>query len=104
MAAAGAGGWASRIVVADVADLPHPDDSVDVAVSTLSMHEWPDPGRAVGELARVLRPGGVLLVYDFRFSRVGRESFAGLVDVRRTPVRPKRRPPALFTRVSATAP
>ncbi|CAL9484121.1 2-methoxy-6-polyprenyl-1,4-benzoquinol methylase, mitochondrial [Actinosynnema sp. ALI-1.44] len=104
LATAAAGEWSSRVTVADAANLPHEDDSVDVAVSTLSMHEWPDPGRAVGELARVLRPGGVLLVYDFRFSRVGRAAFPGFVGVRRSAVRPRRWPAALFTRVSASAP
>lgn len=104
LATASAGDWSSRITVADVADLPHADDSVDVAVSTLSMHEWPDRVRALGELARVLRPGGVLLVYDFRFSRVGRAAFPGFAEVRRSAVRPRRWPVALFTRVSASAP
>ncbi|MGK5534090.1 class I SAM-dependent methyltransferase [Streptomyces sp. URMC 129] len=58
--------------VGDVAALPFPDGSVDVVVSTLSMHHWPDLGAAAGELARVLRPGGQFLIYDFRFAPVGR--------------------------------
>jgi ubiquinone/menaquinone biosynthesis C-methylase UbiE len=94
----------SRITfqVADVASLPHSDDSVDVVVSTLSMHEWPDQPRAVAELRRVLRPGGVLLVYDFRFARFDRESFSGFADVRRVAVRPEWWPIALFTKISAS--
>ncbi|XVS68227.1 class I SAM-dependent methyltransferase [Actinosynnema sp. CA-299493] len=106
MAIAGsrAGAWSSRITfqVADVASLPYPDDSVDVIVSTLSMHEWPDQRRAVAELGRVLRPGGVLAVYDFRFARLDRESFSGFVDVHRVAVRPKRWPVALFTKITAS--
>jgi ubiquinone/menaquinone biosynthesis C-methylase UbiE len=57
--------------VADVAALPWPDANVDLIVSTLSAHEWPDPSAAAAELARVLRPGGRLLIYDFRFARLG---------------------------------
>ncbi|MFD3704314.1 class I SAM-dependent methyltransferase [Nocardia sp. NPDC058658] len=57
------------LAVADVADLPHPDASIDVAVSSLSMHEWPDLSAAVTELRRVLRPAGIAALYDFRFTR-----------------------------------
>ncbi len=87
VAKAAAGARSSRLTfqVADVTSLPHPDDSVDLVVSTLSMHEWPDHRRAVAELGPVLRPGGVLPVYDFRFARFEREAFSGLADVRRVP-------------------
>lgn len=105
LASAAAGPWAERISfrVADVARLPHEDDSVDVVVSTLSAHEWPDRAAAFAELARVLRPGGALLVYDFRFSRVGRGLAAAFTGVSRVPVRPARWPVALFSRLGATA-
>ncbi len=68
------------------------------------MHEWPDRRRAVAELGRVLRPGGVLVVQDFRFARVERELFSGFLDVRRVPVRPAWWPVALFSRPAASAP
>lgn len=58
-----------ELAVADVADLPYADGSIDFAVSSLSMHEWPDLPAAVSELRRVLRPGGAAAIYDFRFSR-----------------------------------
>ena len=54
--------------VGSVTDLPFPDRSFDLIVSSLSLHHWEDPEAAVPELARVLRPGGRLLVYDFRFA------------------------------------
>lgn len=54
--------------VADAMDLPFPDDSFDVIVSSLSLHHWDHPEQAAGELARVLRPGGRLVVYDFPFA------------------------------------
>jgi SAM-dependent methyltransferase len=65
-----AAGLADRIAlrVGDAADLPYPDDSFDLVVSTLSMHHWKDVEPVLGELARVLRPGGRLWIYDFRSS------------------------------------
>ncbi|MFI7529724.1 class I SAM-dependent methyltransferase [Nocardia salmonicida] len=62
-------GQTVELAVADVAELPHPDNSIDFAVSSLSMHEWPDLPAAVTELRRVLRPGGGAGIYDFRFTR-----------------------------------
>jgi SAM-dependent methyltransferase len=52
--------------LADAANLPLADGSFDIAVSTLSLHHWADPGAVFAELGRVLRPGGVALVYDLR--------------------------------------
>ena len=52
--------------LADAAKLPLADGSFDIAVSTLSLHHWADPGAVFTELGRVLRPGGVALVYDLR--------------------------------------
>ena len=37
-----------------------PDDAVDAALSTWTLCSIPDPVAAVGEIARVLRPGGTL--------------------------------------------
>jgi ubiquinone/menaquinone biosynthesis C-methylase UbiE len=54
--------------VGDVTDLPFPDGSFDLVVSSFSLHHWEDPAAAVPELARVLRPGGRLYVYDFTFA------------------------------------
>lgn len=55
-----------RFRLADAARLPLADGSFDVAVSTLSLHHWADPGSVFTELGRVLRPTGVALVYDVR--------------------------------------
>ncbi|GAA3516979.1 class I SAM-dependent methyltransferase [Nocardioides daeguensis] len=46
--------------IADVGDLPFADDSFDLVVTFTGLHCFPDPRRAVVEVARVLRPGGVL--------------------------------------------
>ncbi|MBM0232580.1 class I SAM-dependent methyltransferase [Micromonospora sp. STR1_7] len=56
--------------VADATALPYPDGSFAVVVSTLSLHHWPVPVAAVSELLRVLRPGGRLLIYDFRSAQM----------------------------------
>lgn len=58
----------ATVQVADVTHLPFADDSFDLVVSSLSLHHWDDPDGAVPELARVLREGGSLRIYDFRFA------------------------------------
>lgn len=45
----------------DVQDLPFDDNSFDVAIANHMLYHVPDPDLAVSELARVLRPAGVLL-------------------------------------------
>jgi ubiquinone/menaquinone biosynthesis C-methylase UbiE len=46
--------------------LPFEDRSLDLAVSTLSLHHWADPVGVFNEIARVLRPGGAFLIADLR--------------------------------------
>lgn len=62
---------------ADVVSLPFPDGSFDLVVSSLSMHHWDHPEAAAPELARVLRPGGRIQIYDMRFA-----PFAALDGIR----------------------
>jgi ubiquinone/menaquinone biosynthesis C-methylase UbiE len=49
--------------VADAQDLPFDDASFDVVVSALVLNFIPDRARALGEMRRVLRPGGVAAAY-----------------------------------------
>ena len=44
----------------DVQSMPFQDSQFDKLLSIHSLYFWPDPLRAVAELARVLRPGGLL--------------------------------------------
>jgi len=50
----------------DAQQIPFPDASLDLVVSTLSLHHWSDPVVVLNEIARVLRPGGSFLVFDLR--------------------------------------
>jgi ubiquinone/menaquinone biosynthesis C-methylase UbiE len=66
----------------DAAEIPFPDASLDLVVSTLSLHHWSDPVAVLDEIARVLRapasrrtpgreagfqaPGGAFMVLDLR--------------------------------------
>jgi len=50
----------------DLEALPIDDATIDVAILSLVLHYVPDPGRALSEAHRVLRPGGRLLVLDIQ--------------------------------------
>jgi ubiquinone/menaquinone biosynthesis C-methylase UbiE len=62
--------------------LDAPDGSYDVVVSSLMIHHLPEDVRpqAIGEMFRVLRPGGSLLIAEFRppASRIGRRLIGSL--------------------------
>jgi ubiquinone/menaquinone biosynthesis C-methylase UbiE len=55
-------------LVADVAELPFLDGAFDLVVSSLGLHHWDRVDAAVPELARVLRPGGRVVIYDLPFA------------------------------------
>lgn len=59
--------------VADVQDLPFPDDSFDVVAAMWMLYHVPDLDRGLAELRRVLRPGGLLVAVTN-----GNEHAAGL--------------------------
>jgi len=62
--------WApdASAVRGDAERLPFPDGAFDLVVTSFSLHHWADVTAAGAELARVLRPGGRVLVYDFRYA------------------------------------
>jgi len=47
---------------ADITDLHYADDSFDVVVAGNVIHLLPEPGDALKELKRVVRPGGTIIV------------------------------------------
>jgi ubiquinone/menaquinone biosynthesis C-methylase UbiE len=53
-----------QVVNAPAEELPFADDSFETVVSTLVLCTVDDPERAVGEVGRVLRPGGRLLFLE----------------------------------------
>ncbi len=105
--------------------LPIGDAELDAAMLSLVLHYSPDPSRALAEAARVLRPGGRILVVDMQpHERVEYQQQMGHVwlgfsekqigkllvgagfgepRVRGLPVDPSAKGPALFAAVAAKA-
>lgn len=57
-------------VAGDAERLPVPDDAVDAVIVVDALHHVPDREAAIRECARVLAPGGVLVVRDFDPTRL----------------------------------
>jgi SAM-dependent methyltransferase len=47
---------------ASVSSIPYPDRTFNKAVTINTLHFWPDPGVGCRELARVLKPGGQVVI------------------------------------------
>jgi ubiquinone/menaquinone biosynthesis C-methylase UbiE len=52
--------------VGNAQEIPFNDHSIDLVVSTLSLHHWKNPIAVMNEIARVLRPGGAYIIFDLR--------------------------------------
>ncbi|MEO8440508.1 MAG: ubiquinone/menaquinone biosynthesis methyltransferase [Spartobacteria bacterium] len=59
----------ARTVVADALHLPFPDASFEAVTVAFGLRNMADWGAALAEVARVLAPGGHLLVLDFSLPR-----------------------------------
>jgi ubiquinone/menaquinone biosynthesis C-methylase UbiE len=57
-------GSRAAVVCAPVAAIPYADASVDVVVCTASFYQWDAPVVGLNEIHRVLKPGGVALLYE----------------------------------------
>ena len=54
-----------QLIEGDALDLPFADASFDAVTIAFGLRNLPDYARGVGEMARVLRPGGRLVVLEF---------------------------------------
>jgi len=50
----------------DAGRTPFENHSLDLVVSTLSLHHWECPVEVLDEIARILRPGGSFVIFDLR--------------------------------------
>lgn len=57
-------------IVADSTRLPFDDDEFDMVVSHMVLHHIKEWQIALGEIARVVRPGGYYLFHDLTYSRL----------------------------------
>jgi ubiquinone/menaquinone biosynthesis C-methylase UbiE/DNA-binding transcriptional ArsR family regulator len=53
-----------EFVVGELPELAIPDATADVVFCVLVMHHLADPQRSIGELARITRPGGRVVIVD----------------------------------------
>ena len=60
---AGMPDFEARLGAAEETSLP--SESADLVVSQYSFHEWEDPQKGLGEVLRILKPGGRLILNDF---------------------------------------
>jgi ubiquinone/menaquinone biosynthesis C-methylase UbiE len=63
--------WATQagnldFIAGDAQRLPFGDNTLDLMVSSLSLHHWKDAPAVFLEMQRVLKPGGKLLIWDLR--------------------------------------
>lgn len=54
----------ARLICADAKRMPFPDQSFHAVMSNSILHHLPDPTPCLREVARVLQPGGVILLRD----------------------------------------
>ena len=59
-------GLGAEFVAATAEDIPLPDGSADGAAVSLSAHHWTDRDRGFREVGRIVRPGGRLVIAEFR--------------------------------------
>jgi len=53
-----------ELVEAPVGRLPLSDDTADAAVANMVLHHAPEPAAMLSEMARVVRPGGTVVITD----------------------------------------
>jgi SAM-dependent methyltransferase len=64
----------AQFEIGDAFRLPFEANTFDLVLNRLALHHMPDPGRALQEMARVLRPGGRLGVFDMTTSEIAEQA------------------------------
>ena len=82
---------AIRVVEGSAESIPSDDGSVDALWTVNTMHHWADLDAAVRELARVLRPGGRVVLVDEDFDSPAHPAFAHMHAAKGGPVSSFRR-------------
>jgi ubiquinone/menaquinone biosynthesis C-methylase UbiE len=54
----------AELLVGDLAGLPLADNSVDAAFANMVLHHAVDPAAMLKEMARIVRPGGMIVITD----------------------------------------
>ena len=70
----------AELRLGSVEALPYPDATFDTVVNTMAFTGYPDGAAAAAELARVLKPGGRLVLVDIAFPRDGNRRGTALVE------------------------
>ena len=94
---------AIRVVDGSAESIPADDRSVDALWTVNTMHHWTDLDAAVHELARVLRPGGRLVLVDEDFDSPAHPAFVHMQGRRADRARhfPEIDPAAVAARLTA---
>jgi SAM-dependent methyltransferase len=77
----------ATFVLGDLTALPVPDADVDLVVCALALAHLPELGPALAEFARVLRPGGHLVLSDIHVRSLYLGGIATVVDPHGVPAR-----------------
>ena len=54
----------AELLIGDLAELPLTDNSVDAAFANMVLHHAVDPAAMLEEMARIVRPGGTIVITD----------------------------------------
>ncbi len=70
-----------QILEASAINLPFEDNSFDYVTCASSFHHHPDQKKSLSEMARVLKPGGTVLILDMCVDGLLRKVFAKLENI-----------------------
>ena len=68
-----------QFAVRDATNLPYPDHSFDAVLIANALHIMPEPDRALREIRRVLKPGGILLAPTFIWGTDARQRLSAWI-------------------------